>query len=101
VTGPAGATGPAGPTGANGPVSVTEVTGTTFPVTANATSSGSVTCPAGSWLLSGGWESDQTSSATFDVYGSQATTPGQGGTWTVTIGADAASNITPFALCSP
>lgn len=65
------------------------------------TNTGSATCPTGSELLSGGWQSNQTNSVTLDVYNSQATTPGLGGTWSVTIGSSAQTTVTPYAICSP
>jgi hypothetical protein len=52
-------------------------------------------------LVGGGWTSNNTTASSFDVYQSFPSTPGIGGTWTVTIGSSSALTFTPYALCSP
>jgi hypothetical protein len=52
-------------------------------------------------LISGGWSSTDTTASAFDVYSSFPSTPGSGGTWTVTIGSSDALTFTPYALCAP
>jgi hypothetical protein len=52
-------------------------------------------------LVGGGWTSNNTTAGSFDVYDSFPSTPGLGGTWTVTIGASASLTFTAYALCSP
>jgi hypothetical protein len=60
-----------------------------------------VSCPAGSLLIGGGYTTDTTTVQIVDTYQDFPSTPGLGGTWTVSIGASSALNFTPYAICSP
>jgi hypothetical protein len=62
----------------------------------------SATCPAGSVLLRGGYTAGPlTGVRIVDAYADYPSTPGRGGTWTVTIGASGTITFNAFAECSP
>lgn len=81
--------------------SVTRINGTPVSDAAFTTGTGTATSPSTSVLVGGGYSNPDTTASSFDTYANHPSTPGLGGTWTVTIGSSDAITFTPYVLCSP
>lgn len=113
--GPSGATGPSGPLGASGPSGPSGPSGVTggipggvtrvrqtYTVALGTPTTGTVTCPASSWLINGGASVDTSSLTNATVRQSYPSANPAGGTWTVVAiaGGTYVGDMTVYALCA-